>query len=388
MRNGGAGIHVATPSNTIQHNRIGVHGSLPAGNAGDGILVTAGASGNLVGGTLSGGNIIGDNGGGGPTHAGITTRGTFTRIRGNHIGITPSRADVGNHGPGIAGLDHNQTEVDGNTIGFNALGMSLAGEEYVITGNWVGTDANGARAGNDGDGIIIDGVNNEVTGRNIIAYNGVNGVVVMPGSTAAYIQGNVMSSNAAVGVIVLDTISALVDANDIMYNDTGIRVPGAASQAWISNNSMFGNFSYAIDNGNDGTASNDPDDADTGPNGLMNNPEILGWALIPGSPPILEVDYTLEASAANVQFPVRIELYWTDREEIMQGRYFLGHNIYDTPGAVRTIAKELPFDIDYGKFALRAIDDGYHSSEFSFAVIHGQIDLLLRDSFESLPPFE
>ncbi len=115
--NGGNGIEIyAANNNQIAMNYIGtdVTGTIGLGNGGNGILVTAGATGNMIGGQATGGNdptaavfvrppqgnLISGNGGDGVL---INDAATQNQLSGNFIGTTASGVSaLGNHLDGVA----------------------------------------------------------------------------------------------------------------------------------------------------------------------------------------------------------------------------------------------------------------------------------------------
>jgi uncharacterized repeat protein (TIGR01451 family) len=233
-RNRGVLIAIGN-GNTIQGNFIGTDatGTRALGNAGAGIAISS-SSNNTVGGTAPGaGNLISGNQGSGvaiddsapaPAPTGNTIQGcligtdlTGTRPLGNFdVGIL--LADASNNT--IGGTDFGA----GNVISANgAHGVSIqrglpgaSADGNVIQGNSIGTDANGQRnLGNGGNGVDIDGSNNQVGGLdpaagNSIAFNGRKGVVVEPGLLNPAGTGNSILSDS-----IHDNASTLgIDLND------------------------------------------------------------------------------------------------------------------------------------------------------------------------------
>ena len=86
--NDSPGFIIRSDGNTLQDNRIGVNANGdPLGNGGRGVFLTAGASGNTIGGTGAGeGNVIAHNGDGGVLfNGGSSGAGTGNAVRGNAI---------------------------------------------------------------------------------------------------------------------------------------------------------------------------------------------------------------------------------------------------------------------------------------------------------------
>jgi hypothetical protein len=118
-------------------------------------------------------------------------------------------------------------------------GIRVIGDSTVITGNRVGTDADGSAAlANGDDDVFIDGGDNQIgttsTG-NTIAYNGDTGVTV-------------------------------ADSSFNLRNS-------------IRGNNIYLNGSLGIDLGGDGVTMNDPRDSDEGPNELQNFPVLTAVTL-------------------------------------------------------------------------------------------------------------
>lgn len=154
--NGGNGITlVGANNNIISMNYIGTDttGTIDLGNGANGILVTSGSSGNMIGGQATGGNN--------PTGGGSAP--VFVRPpQGNLIS--------GNNGNGVL--------------------INAAATMNTLSGNFIGTTASGiAPLGNALDGVAIDSANrNEIIGctfqqdpfvfYNVISGNGGNGLSV------------------------------------------------------------------------------------------------------------------------------------------------------------------------------------------------------------------
>ena len=114
----------------------------------------------------------------------------------------------------------------------------------------------------------------------------------------------------------------------------------------------------------------------------MNHPVISGTAYLPG-PNQVEVMFSVDADPANHAYPLRIDAYATDRDEPMQGRYWLGFDTYGTDGATAILTFDLPADfLTGGIIALTAIDADGNTSELSAPMVFGQVDRMFVDGFE------
>jgi len=155
--NGGSGVSIGgtgTEGNIISGNYIGLDatGGLPLGNGGDGVRLSSGTSGIVIGGDTAGeGNVISGNGG---------------------------------NGVGIWGMAHLNT----------------------IQGNYIGTDASGIKdVGNGGSGVLLDlePALNIIGPNNLIAYNegsGVSTYLLHPGGQGNTITRNSIHSNGGRGI--------------------------------------------------------------------------------------------------------------------------------------------------------------------------------------------
>jgi CSLREA domain-containing protein len=181
-------------SNTVSGNYIGTNaaGVAQRANGSRGIYIAYGAQRNIIGGDeASERNVISGNALDG---IGLYTAGSNV-ISGNYIGTDASGStDLGNARSGvflswyavnntIGGASAEERNViSGN--GGDGIWFNVLVSDTVVSGNYIGTDANGtADLGNDGNGVFIERSPNNLIGgeaseRNVIAYNGWNGVRV------------------------------------------------------------------------------------------------------------------------------------------------------------------------------------------------------------------
>jgi Domain of unknown function (DUF4347)/Cadherin domain/Right handed beta helix region/Periplasmic copper-binding protein (NosD) len=212
---GGVVIAGAGTSGTrVQGNLVGTNsaGTAARGNAYNGVAIFGGATGNTIGDNLLSGN--GDNG---IAIAGSGTSGNL--VQGNVIGLNAAQtAVIGNASQGLwigAGAS-------GNTIGGAAAGEGniIAGNTYAgielhgagtdnntVAGNVIGSDATGTASFGNGSGItIIAGASNNLIGGtaagagNLIANNGLVGVVVESPSSGNAILRNAIRDNGWMGI--------------------------------------------------------------------------------------------------------------------------------------------------------------------------------------------
>jgi CSLREA domain-containing protein len=241
----------ASSGNVVQGNYIGLDasGNNAIGNSGAGVMLSAGASGNTIGGaTAATRNIISGN-----TQYGVYLTGSSTSdnlIRNNYIGVDAAGTTAlsnGGFGVVVDALAANTTITDnlisGNT---NASWSSARGGIYLyadgvtIQGNTIGLGASGGVLGNGGGAGVTGG---------ILANSG--SINVLIGGTGAG-EGNVIAGNIGPGVVVGTTTSAT-------------RVLG---------NSIYANTGLGIDLGTSGVTSNDAGDGDSGANALQNYPVL------------------------------------------------------------------------------------------------------------------
>lgn len=210
----GNGIVVdGSSGNAIMANYIGTTagGLGRLGNGGAGLLVEAGASGNLIGGTIPfvndpgaapQGNLISSNGGAGVVLTGGASSNTLAA---NFIGTDlTGNAPLGNAGDGVDIL----AGADGNTLTGTVFGRIPFIYANIVSGNL-------------GNGIVVDDSNNTTIQANFfgLGYNNMTPVgnaldgVLIEGSSAGtqfggvIPLGNVSAANGGNGVEIRDTAS-------------------------------------------------------------------------------------------------------------------------------------------------------------------------------------
>jgi titin len=202
---------------TIQGNLIGTNatGTAALGNGMEGLFV-ASSSGNQIGGTASGaGNVISGNGGAGVFLLGFAANNN--RVQGNLIGTdVTGTVPLGNALDGVdieAGANNligGTVAGLGNVISANGgagVSISATGAQFnQIQGNLIGTDVTGTQPlGNALDGVALLGVSDNTVGGtdpgagNVIANNGQDGVRVSGGTRDAILS-NAIFANANLGI--------------------------------------------------------------------------------------------------------------------------------------------------------------------------------------------
>jgi hypothetical protein len=171
-----------------------------SGFSGPAIIVGSGS--NTIGGTTAGaGNVLGTSG-----SAGVSITGASNVLEGNFIGTDAAADNLGNaQGVIIDNSGSNTiggtTAGSGNTIAFSSTaGVSISGSSAthnVLEGNFIGTNATGAKLGNN-LGVIIDGASN----------NTVGGTVTNAGNTIAF---NGSQTNAGALIVHIGTGNTILD---------------------------------------------------------------------------------------------------------------------------------------------------------------------------------
>jgi CSLREA domain-containing protein len=255
--------------NLVHGNFIGtdVTGTISLGNTSDGVRIQNGPSNNTIGGLIDGArNIISGNGGDGInmftccladvfTVRGINT--TRNTVLGNLIGTDVSGINgLGNNGSGVR-IDGGSSNTVGGTLAEarhvipsnKVSGVIIEGtiaSDNFVQGNFIGTKADGVSPlGNSSHGVVIGPVERLPANTNTIGG----------ASTGA---GNVIAFNGLDGVVV-----------------------GSGTANVILSNAIFSNGRLGIDLVGDGITPNDLGDADIGPNNLQNFPVLSPSATFP-----------------------------------------------------------------------------------------------------------
>jgi CSLREA domain-containing protein len=190
---------------------IVINGPAPMGNHGNGVTISNGASGNLIGGTdPAARNIISGNFSSGVT---IVSQDTFDNtVQGNFIGTDANGTTaLANFGPGVWIGDGACNNIigranpgAGNVIsGNNGDGISINDAKtsgIEVQGNYIGTNAYGNEAiGNLSNGVIlVNGTHNNLIAENLISANGGDGIIIAnPGTNDNSVQGNLIGTDAS-----------------------------------------------------------------------------------------------------------------------------------------------------------------------------------------------
>jgi CSLREA domain-containing protein len=296
----------AATGNRIQGNYIGTNaaGDAAIPNTQTGILLWG--QNTMIGGPEDGaGNVISGN-----LLAGIDLGpgSTGTIIQGNYIGTDATGSTVlgndlgiwANFSPAntIGGTEPGAGNVISGNSGQNIQLNGLDAAGNTVQGNFIGTDATGTVALENGRAILIqDAPDNTIGGTEAGARNVISGNrpgISIEGATATgnIIQGNYIGVDVT-GSGPLGNRGATIRFTTGASNNTvGGTEPGAgnivANSAWVGiglfpdagtgnrilSNAIFDNSGMGIELNRDGVTLNDEGDADTGPNELQNYPEI------------------------------------------------------------------------------------------------------------------
>jgi CSLREA domain-containing protein len=319
--------------NLIEGNFIGteVDGGSDAGNDDDGIDVRT--ANNTIGGpTAAARNLISGNGDYGGDSDGIHLfgpRSSGTLIQNNYVGTDADGTEfLGNQDDGIDADSSSNNTIRGNLVSGNlddgieldgggdfeygggcefdgdyggapdcdyggfALGTNAAGN--LIVGNFVGTDVTGTQSiGNDSDGIVIQGADNNTIGgttaadRNIISGNFDDGIDIEYGGNdyggsgrANLIIGNRIGTDVT-GTLPLGNLGDGVNIDDTADNTIGGTAAGAGNLISANFDGVFIEYGGATGNlvqgnliGTDVTGTQDLGNEDDGvdlDNGANNN---------------------------------------------------------------------------------------------------------------------
>ena len=247
----GIEIDPGSNSNLVENNFIGTDltGSVAMGAAHSGIL-DDGVSTSIIG------NVIDASG-----NIGIFISGASTLVQGNLIGLNAAgTAALGNAEDGIAietsgntigGTTPAQRNVIAGTLTGSAVGINVeTGNDNLIEGNYVGTNAAGTGALPNGAGIAVSGgTGNTIGGAtstagtgagNLISGNANDGLDLMAGSSDTTVIGNIIGLDPT-GTVALENGSSTAGGG-IGTSSTGDTIGGtiAADRNIISGNYLRG----------------------------------------------------------------------------------------------------------------------------------------------------
>jgi len=265
---------------------------------------------------------------------------------------------------------------------FRFAGVTIHGSSAVanvVEGNFIGTDATGtAPEGNIQFGMFVAGE----ASNNVITGNLISGNQNIPFGAGVYIHGEGTLGNQVLGNLIGTDItgtlpipngeegvevataqsSAVIAGNIIAFNlQQGIVVFGNAT---ISRNSIFSNGGLGIDLGApQGVNTNDPGDADAGPNALMNFPVLSSAHAAPGRLVVKGTIDTPNPGTVTIEFFANpVPTPGSDPSGHGEGAVFLG-TVRPNPQGTFTVA--LP-PVAAGTFiTATATDANGNTSEFA-----------------------
>jgi parallel beta-helix repeat protein len=281
-------------------------------------------------GMASGRNVIGRNGDRGIMATGTTSGVT---INGNYIGTDSSgNTAVPNGWNQSVGLrDAISFEDAGNFTNISVLNNVIGGYADALVEFWR-SNATGITIQGNNIGVGADGVSPIVSGNTedlIYIGAGVAGEprgfsnVLIGGAAPG--QGNLIAFSNRSGIRLDSTGSNIQVIGNTIRNNTrnGLIVLNSTRAAIISNR-IFDNGLLGIDLDDDGVTPNDAGDGDSGPNDLLNFPEIAAINIIGANQ--LTYNFTLDVPAAANGY--RVEFFANsnaDPSGFGEGERFLGH---------------------------------------------------------------
>lgn len=327
-----------TQNTVIAGNFIGTNaaGTADAGNrVGIQLIVESNA---IIGGrTAADRNVISGNDTAGilVTNATPTVNPATARIEGNYIGLGADGTTVIANTVGIQ-VEVNATGIQigsgaagaGNVISGNTTGLILDGPDNFVQGNRIGTDAAGTAAKANNIGLALRGgaTGNTIGGptaatRNLISGNNtaLSGIGA-PTADNNLIQNNYLGTQADGATALPNTQGVRLESNGnqlldnviAFHSSPAITLLGSGTGNRCSRNSLFSNFTPAIDLGGDSVTANDPGDGDTGPNLRQNFPLLTEAAF--------QVKGTLN-STPNATFTLQ---FFLNPPSTTQAKTFLG----------------------------------------------------------------
>lgn len=313
---------IGTEENSLAGNYIGtdVTGSIALANHSTGVLITVGASGNIVGTSEASPvdsvarNVISGNVGFGVR---FRKEATGNSLSGNYVGLDASGQNSianafggfstfeGAHSNLIGGMSPNQRNFISGNMEWGIRIQPNSGNNLVL-GNSIGVAIDGISAvGNEIGGVWLEEAggnwigNGTVQGANVIAHNGASGVVIT----------------------------------------------GTAINNVVARTEIYGHSEIGIDLGGDGSTANDETDIDDGPNALLNYP-TLSLVASSGTESVFvgEIDTTENAE-------IRGEFFVDDPlTSAPDGKHFIGFHsqIHSGASGHGHWIKEFPVAVDLG----------------------------------------
>ena len=354
----------------VERNRIGINERNEAvPNAWGGVRIVATVDLEFAN------NIVSGNSGIGVFLGGNRTQGVM--IRDNLIGTDETgRIPVGNSSFGIHVHSAIESQVFRNTISANGVGgvftvgtENLANEYFA---NWIGVASDGVTRLNnqhfgmwvasDGNLIGRTGSPNVISDhlRPIAVSNSSNNEVV--GNYIGTDLGERKDLGGIHGVLLVANASDnRIQKNIFDHVDTAIRNPNGGTGNYFFDNRMRWQVGMGIDNGLAGFNHNDSNDADEGPNRLLNSPERL--RIVSGGVDG-KIEFELGTTPGNANYPITIFAYRTSADRV--GLELIGSQIIFHGPEKQLINLEIE---NGDRISLLAVDADLNTSEFSPTVV-------------------
>ena len=337
---------------------------------------------------------------------GVSLDGANNRVEGNFVGTNADGTALlpgGRTGIGLAsgsGIIGGPSPGARNLVCGSLFGIEQQSGQYVIQGNFVGTDVTGTVAlPNDGHGVWITGDGNVIGGAapgegNLISGNGGSGLV-LAGATHTLLYGNRIGTDITGTEPLGNHFSGISSqfgsatspadnrigglqpgqANIIAFNGSaGIALSSDTVRTPIRRNRIFRNreingLGLGIDLGHDGVTPNDDGDADTGADGLLNFPLIRSVEPGPGT---TRIQATLRGAPDQI---FAVEFFWSAcnfrPRDFLQGENYLGSGLLLTDSnGFAEIDITYPVTIPAGApVSATATDQDDNTSEFSQQIV-------------------
>lgn len=337
-------------------------------------------------------------------------------VESNFIGLSADGITVAGNDIGIRANSEEDVTISNNVISGNRVGVLGNGHGTFrgmgLFGNRIGTDpAGNAAMPNSEDGVrivsacVAPAQTFDING-NVISGNGRDGIHLAGASAEcnsladdlASITGNRIgiarngtalgNGRHGIGVGLRAGVDSLrigtpmnsnfpEDENLIGHNGgAGVAVFAGASGVLIRQNTFIANAGLPIDLGADGTTPNDPGDADTGANSLLNTPDLGSARRVNGQ---TVVPFRMSSDAVHARYPMRVDFYAVSGDT----QVFVDTAFAEAPGAQASISLPVSESDQIVAMASDDMDGDFegrasNSSEFSAAAR----PVLFADGFE------
>jgi len=271
-----------------------------------------------------------------------------------------------------------------------------------VENNYIGVLTDSTTAAPNGIGIKINTISNRneigtAESGNIIAHNTDMGIYIEESDSNLVYNNTVFGSTDGIHLLTANNNligGYLPDQRNRIYSNDGNGISlatGIGSYNNISGNIIYGNGSLGIDLNDDGVTVNDFDDSDTGPNDLLNFPEVdsiyaFGDSSFTVYGHILDTGY-IEFFVAH---PVGHDTLPPDPSGYGEAYAYIGRDTAQSDGSFAfTFANTYPF---YTEITMTATDTLGNTSEFSenfqlipkplIVVVYSPINVLITDPNE------